>query len=113
MSLLKKGSRINNHFFIGYDLHKVGFIFDPPYIACNFNLDLLCGIAANFVKVCALKAGTSISKDKTIAELLKLLPSVRRDDFIVILSLNKKGAIAGKVTYRESHLFNELFDEPF
>jgi hypothetical protein len=29
------------------------------------------------------------------------------------LSLNKKGVIARKVTHRESHLFNELFDESF
>jgi hypothetical protein len=113
MSLLKKSSSIKDHFFIGYDLHKAGFIFDLPYIACNFNLDLLCGIAADFVKVSASKAGLSIAKDGIIAELLKLLPSVSGDDFIVVLSLNKKGVIAGKITHRESHLFNELFDESF
>jgi hypothetical protein len=113
MSLLKKGSRINNHFFIGYDLHKAGFIFDPPHIACNFNLDLLCGFAADFAKVSASKAGLSIGKDEIIAELLKLLLSVSRDNFIVVLSLHKKGAITGKVTHRKSLLFNELFDESF
>jgi hypothetical protein len=111
MSLLKKGSSIKEHFFIGHDLHKAGFIFDPPHIACNFNFDLLCGFAADFVKVSASRAGISVAKDGIIAELLKLLPSVSRDDFIEVLSLNKKGVIVGKVTYRESHLFNELFDE--
>ncbi|MDN5288391.1 MAG: hypothetical protein JWR38_4665 [Mucilaginibacter sp.] len=113
MSILKKGNSIKDHFFIGYDLHKAGFIFDPPHIACNFNLDLLCGIAADFVKVSTSKTGVSIAKDGIIAELLKLLPSVRGDDFIVVLSLNKKGLIAGRITHRESPLFNELFDESF
>ncbi|MFA6086303.1 hypothetical protein [Mucilaginibacter sp.] len=113
MSLLKKGSSIKDHFFIGYDLHKAGFIFDPPYISCNSNLDLLCEIAADFVKVSASRAGLSIGKDEIIAELLKLLLSVGGDDFIVILSLNKKSVIAGKVTHRKSPLFNELFDESF
>ena len=111
MSLLKKGSNIHDHFFIGYDLHQAGFILDPPHIACNFNLDLLCGIAADFTKVSASKARIRVDKDGIIAELLKLLPSVGGEDSIVILSLNKKGVIAGKVTDRESHLFNELFDE--
>jgi hypothetical protein len=113
MSVLKNGNSIKDHFFIGYDLHKAGFIFDPPHIACDFNLDLLCGIAADFVKVSASRAGISVAKDGIITKLLKLLPSVRGDDFIVILSLNKKGLIAGKITHRESHLFNELFDESF
>lgn len=113
MSLLKKGSSIEDHFLTGYDLHKAGFIFDPPQIACNFNLDLLCGIAADFVKVSASRAGISIGKDEIIVELLKLLSSVRADNFVVILSLHKKGVITGKVTHRESHLFNELFDESF
>jgi len=111
MSLIKKDRSIKEQFFIGYDLHKAGFIFDPPHIACNFNLDLLCGFAADFVKVSASRAGISVAKDGIIAELLKLLPSVSRDDFIVVLSLNKKGVISGKVTHRKSHLFNELFDE--
>lgn len=72
-----------------------------------FNLDLLCGIAADFVKVAASKAGINIAKDRIVAELLQLLPSVRGDNFIVVLSLNKKSGIAGKITHRKSSLFNE------
>lgn len=98
---------------MGYDLHKAGFIFDPPYIACNLNLDLLCDIAADFVKVSASKAGINKGKDEIIAELLKLLPSVGGNDFIVFLSLNKKGGVVGKVINTESRLFNELFEESF
>lgn len=113
MGSLNKSSSIKEHFFIGYDLHKAGFIFYPPHIACNFNLDLLCGFATDFVKVSASKAGIGVAKDGIIAELLKLLPSVSGDDFIVVLSLNKKGVIAGKVTHRGSPLFNDLFDESF
>lgn len=113
MSLSKKGGSIKNQFFTGYDLYKAGFIFDPPCIACNFNLDLLCGIAADFVKVAVSKTGISIKKDEIIAELLKLLPAVRKEHFIVVLALNKKGVIAGKITHRKSQLFNELFDESF
>ncbi|WP_419701514.1 hypothetical protein [Mucilaginibacter sp. NFX135] len=112
MSLLKDGD-IKDHFFMGYDLHKAGFIFEPPHITCNFNLGLLCDVAADFVKVSTSRAGVNIHKDDIIAELLKLLPSVNGDDFIVVLSLDKKRAIAGKVTRRGSHLFNELFDESF
>ena len=98
-------------FNMGYDLQLAGFDFAAVDKRNAHNLDLLNGIAEDFVKASLQKAGIKCDKEELLYRFDQAIPALNHAEPILILYVNSEAAPAVKFINRSNPLFTNLFVE--
>lgn len=96
-------------FHMGYDLQHAGFDFAAVNKRNEHNLELLNGIAEDFVKVLLQKAGIKCDKEEILYRLDEAIPALNNAEPILILFVNSKAKPEVKAINRSNPLFANLF----
>ena len=98
-------------FHMGYDLEQAGFDFADVNKRNNHNIELLNGIAEDFVKASGNKARIIADKEELFYRFYEAIPALTIAEPILILSISSSSAITIKFINRSSPLFSNLFVE--
>lgn len=100
---------MNEIFYAGYDLEKAGFNFSARGRDNEENLEILCGIAGDFVRFSKTRANLD---EQAIREMLidftGSLPMLMP---IVVLALDENGSVEKQNIDRDHAVFNKLFEK--
>lgn len=102
---------MNDTFHMGYDLEQAGFDFVAVNKRNNHNIELLKGIADDFVKASIHKAGIKCDKEEIFYSFYEALPALTIAEPILILYVNSSSAITIRFINRLNPLFGNLFIE--
>jgi|GEM_PF-2371098 hypothetical protein len=98
-------------FHMGYDLGQAGFDFTAVQKRNNHNIELLNGIAEDFVKASDRKAGIKCDKEEILYRFYEAIPLLTTAEPILILYITSNSMITLKFINRSNPLFNNLFIE--
>lgn len=98
---------------MGYDLVQAGFDFTVVRKPNSHNIELLNGIADDFVKASVHKAGIKGNKEEIFYRFDEAVPALTVAEPILILSISSSAAISVRFINRSNPLFNNLFIEEF
>lgn len=96
-------------FNMGYDLQQAGFDFAAVHQRENHNIELLKGIAEDFVKVTDQKAGIKCDKEAITCLFYESAPNAAEP--VMILYVNAEAKLGIKFINRSNPLFRNLFVE--
>jgi len=96
---------------MGYDLEQAGFDFTAVHKRNHHNIELLNGIAEDFVKASEHKAGIITGKEEIFYRFYEAMPALMPAEPILILSVSSSCAITIKFINRTNPLFSNLFVE--
>jgi hypothetical protein len=100
---------MNEIFYTGYDLEKAGFNFSSRGRNNQENLELLRGIAGDFVRFSKPRA--QLDEQAICNMLIDFTGSVPELMPIVVLSLDGKGEVEKQNIDRNNAVFNQLFEK--
>jgi len=98
-------------FNMGYDLQRAGFDFAAVDKRNGHNMELLNGIAEDFVKASLQKAGIKCNKEEILYRFDEATPALNHADPILILYVNSEVSVEVKFINRSNSLFAKLFVE--
>jgi predicted xylose isomerase-like sugar epimerase len=98
-------------FNMGYDLQQAGFDFAAVNQRNEHNLELLNGIAEDFVKASFQKAGIKCDKEEVLYRFDEALPAMNSAEPVLIVYADSAAALRVKFINRSSPLFTNLFVE--
>lgn len=75
-------------FNMGYDLQPAGLDFAAVNKRNNYNLELLHGIADDFIKAARQKAGGTCDKEEIFYRFDESIPALNADEPVMILYVN-------------------------
>ena len=111
----KRAANNNNNmkdtFHMAYDLDQAGFNFLALEKKNNYNLELLNGIAEDFVNASKKKAGVSCDKQDILTSFYETSPVPTTAAPILVIYVNNNFKIMIKFINRSSRLFRNLFLE--
>jgi hypothetical protein len=96
---------------MGYDLELAGFDFAAVNKRNNHNIELLNGIAEDFVNASNHKAGLKSHKEEIFYRFYEAVQAIANDEPIMILCVNSCSTITLKFINRANPLFHNLFIE--
>lgn len=96
---------------MGYDLLQAGFDFEAISKRNNHNVELLNGIAEDFVKAARQKAGINCDKEAILYRFYEAVPLLSITAPILILYVTSEKALEIKFINRSNPLFGNLFVE--
>jgi hypothetical protein len=97
-----------DNFYVGYDLADAGYSFTCTIPTVESDLTVLDGAVPNFVQLFCLKTDFRFTKAQMFTKLLKTLPHVSLNSTVVVLFLDKEGAMNKKMSVKRVS-FIELF----
>lgn len=96
---------------MGYDLQQAGFDFAVVNKRNSHNLELLHGIADDFVKAARQKAGVTCDKEEIFHRFDESIPVLYADEPVMVLYVNAEAKLTIQYINRSNPLFHHLFAE--
>lgn len=100
-------------FNMGYDLQQAGFDFAAVDRRNGHNLELLNGIAEDFVKASFQKAGIKCDKEEVLYRFDEALAVMNNAEPVLIIYVDSAATLRVKSINRSNPLFTNLFVEAF
>jgi hypothetical protein len=98
-------------FHMGYNLGQAGFDFVAQEKKNNYNIEVLNGIAEDFVNASKKKAGVSCDKEEILNRFYEAAPVLTTAVPILVIYINSSYKIMLKFINRSNPLFSNLFIE--